>query len=139
MFYRLKQIFRLIFPRYDEKDDKLAREFLSESEYRLFQNMSGYDKKHSINLLRDILKNAEQNDFKLLQKLALLHDIGKSKNYTVLKRIFYFITKNRKHCQDGYEILNDLDKTLAEYVLKHHDDNPSDKLLQIFKKFDDRN
>ncbi|BDU51231.1 HD domain-containing protein [Haliovirga abyssi] len=143
MFNRVKQLIRYVFPNYTGKDENMARKYLDKYEFELFDNMSNYDKKHSINILKDILKDIELKDNKKIIKLALLHDIGKEKDINIVDRILHVILKNNSklsnHTIKGYEKLKKYNIEMAKLILEHHNKNIKNEELKKFQKLDDNN
>lgn len=58
-------------------DWALVSEHLSEAELSLFKGMQPQDQRHSVQVLRSLLAEGEEDE--LLLKAALLHDVGKSR------------------------------------------------------------
>lgn len=139
MSYRIKQLLNYFVFKYKKEDDLIAKKYLSNEEYAIFEKMTDYDKKHSVNIVKDILKSNNYKDNIYLIKASLLHDIGKIEGYNIINRIFYALTKNKRHCEKGYEIMKDVDKNIAEFILHHHDKNPENEIIIQFQKIDDVN
>lgn len=138
MYYRIRQLYRFLFVPYKKKYNYFVRLFLNKEEYELFKNMKRYDKVHSFAVLIGILRTGYNEKYPILAKLALLHDVGKSKNYTLLDRILAVFRKDIRHCQNGYAMLKNINEDLAHYVLCHHDKS-YDEILRIFKQIDNKN
>ncbi|TDT68104.1 HD domain-containing protein [Hypnocyclicus thermotrophus] len=142
MLYKLKQVLNIIYPKIREKDYQLVIKYLEPLELNIFNEMSTYDKKHSINILKDCLKNEKLKDDILYLKLALLHDCGKDKKTKFYQRVFHSITKKgvlQFHTKRGFEKIKDINYKLALLILKHHNKNIQNEKLKIFRKIDDRN
>lgn len=143
MFYRIRQLLRYIYPNLKKEDINFAKQFLTREEFILFNNMISYDKKHSINILRDVLKEDQLKDNKKMIKLALLHDIGKEKSIGIIKRISYVLFKNvqslKEHPKKAYDLLKALDEELANLALGHHNNKTEDFLMKKFQEIDDKN
>lgn len=143
MFNRVKQLIRYIFQNYTDEDKQLAMKYLDEYEFKLFNDMGNYDKKHSINILKDILNNKVLKDNKKIIKLALLHDIGKEKNITIIDRVLYVIFKKNSKLSDhtikGYGKYKEYNIEIARLILEHHNKNIKNEELKVFQKLDDNN
>ncbi|MGM0508822.1 MAG: HD domain-containing protein [Fusobacteriota bacterium] len=128
----------------------MAKAYLTKEEYNLFCQMSSYDKKHSVKVLKKVLENDNIKEDIIITKLSLLHDIGKAKNISFFERILHVMfkssTKLKNHPKMGYNKLNILsNRTKEDYyyeelkklVLNHHKENTKNKKLIIFQKIDD--
>lgn len=142
MFYRLKQVFNLIFPNIKEEDIEFAETYLKDAEKKYFEKMSAYDKRHSINVLKDILDDDLLMNDSMYYRLALLHDCGKPARTTFFQRVHYVFTKKGAlefHPKRGYEIIKNYDYKLALLILKHHNGNIQNEKLLHFQKIDSKN
>lgn len=104
--------------------------------------MSAYDKKHSVNVLKGVLKSQLLRNDKLFIRLALLHDCGKDPKTTFGQRVKHSLFKAGRikfHPKRGYEKLNHLDYKLALLVQKHHNKNIDNEKLRAFQKIDNKN
>lgn len=140
LFYRIRQGIRYFYPNFNTKDEELAKIFLSEKEYELFTKMGEYDKKHSVNIVRDILKTNKSKDKDTLIHLGFLHDVGKDKN-SIFSRIKKVILGYHTDAHDvkGYEKLKKFDEHIAWLVLNHHNKFVDEEILKVFQEYDDRN
>lgn len=86
---RIKQGLTYIFIRYNQKNNLIVREILTDEEFKIFNEMSEYDKIHSFNLFKLVKENATLKDNINYLKLALLHDCGKE-NLSLLLRVKKF-------------------------------------------------
>ena len=75
---RLRQGFRALFAFTEEVDSNLVQEYLSPSQYALFQRMSHSEQLHSVNVLQGLLNQEESTPIDLAVA-GLLHDVGKSR------------------------------------------------------------
>ncbi|MDO5089553.1 MAG: HD domain-containing protein [Leptotrichiaceae bacterium] len=135
--YVVKKGMEYFFPEIDENIYNEAVQHLSVKERKIFENMSKYDKAHSLEVYRK-LKNTELKNDKLYLRLALLHDCGKGK-VSVITRIFHKFglkTSLRNHALKGYEKIKNIDSELSILVKNHHNKNCSDK-MSVFQKCDD--
>lgn len=138
MIDRIRQGLNYIYGVYNERDDELARKFLSAREYEIFIEMSNYDKVHSIEVLKMLLEDDKLCYKKEYIKLALLHDCGKE-GAGLLKRMKKVIVGDRRledHPERSYEILKDINPKVAKLSKVHHKkDVPKD--LKRFQDIDD--
>lgn len=136
---RVKQGLRFIFFRYNSKNNTYIKKFLSEEEFKIFLGMSEYEKIHSFNLLKLLLKDEILKNDKIYLKLALLHDCGK-KNYSLFKRIKKVLIGDKElelHSENSYKKLKDINLDLANLAKIHHDIEVDEK-MKIFKNLDDK-
>lgn len=138
MIDRIRQGLNYIYGVYNERDDELARKFLSAKEYEVFIGMSNYDKVHSIEVLKMLLEDDKLCYKKEYIKLALLHDCGKE-GAGLLKRVKKVIVGDRRleqHSERSYEMLKDINPKVAKLCKVHHKkDVPKD--LKRFQDIDD--
>ncbi|NLM21118.1 MAG: hypothetical protein GX207_05145 [Peptococcaceae bacterium] len=85
MLYRFCQFFNAACPRIDAKEYLWVRKVLSEKEYRLFLQQALPDRRHALDVAREIEDNSEnitkihgKTGYRNLLHAALLHDCGKS-------------------------------------------------------------
>lgn len=167
--YRVKQFFKAISAKITAEDLNLINEYLNENEIQLFNRLPVYDKKHCINVARDIIKEVDENEFNknnkdithnMLIKAALLHDIGKL--YRTLnpidKSILVLLDKATKgnlknyktikkihvyynHGEEGYKLLKDknYNNKFLEVIKNHHNKEIVCPYTEIIKKYDNRN
>ena len=142
MIYKVKQVYTMIFSKLKEEDKKLIEENLEGVEREIFEEMHPYDKKHSVNVLKGVLKSNVLREDKLYIRLALLHDCGKDVKTTFGQRVKYSLFKVGRihfHPKRGYEKLNEMDYKLALLVQKHHNKNIDNDKLRAFQKIDNKN
>lgn len=142
MIYRFKQVYTMLFPKLKYEDLVLVSTNIDGVEREIFDTMSDYDKKHSVNVLKGVLKNSLLAEDNLYRRLALLHDCGKDPKTTFGERVKYALFKVGKlrfHNNRGFEKLNDIDYKLALLVLKHHNKNIDNDKLRAFQKIDGKN
>ncbi len=143
MFYRISQAWRALFAKPSPSDKELAFKILKSSwERELFKSLSRYDQNHSIRILKEILEY-EKNPSILLQRFALLHDVGKDPSLTLLDRAIYSkfkISRKEigKHPYLGYLKVKEYDLELAEYIAKHHS-AVEESIIKTFQYYDNRN
>lgn len=161
--YRIKQFYWSLTSKLDLDDIEFINIYLNDKEKELFNKLSTYEQKHSVNVAWDVMnecKNSEKKEY--LVKVALLHDIGKTvkslnpieksivvlldniskgriKNYTNFKIIDIYYN----HADKGYKILKEIgnydDRFL--YLIKNHHNYSiiEDKDLNILKSCDNKN
>lgn len=160
--YRIKQFYRSIVCKINDKDINFIERYLENVELKLFRMLPVYDQKHCINVARDVkcflsLRKLESKD---LIKVALLHDIGKIYNSMnpIDKSIMVIMNKitNGKiksfnnikkvnvyynHGEIGYNILKKYkyDDRFLFLIRNHHNNNVNDIELDLLKECDDRN
>ncbi|OQY07146.1 MAG: hypothetical protein B6I28_05800 [Fusobacteriia bacterium 4572_132] len=141
MFNRIKQGITFLIPNYTKKDNELMEQYLNYAERKIFFEMSKYDKKHSIKVLKDVMKS-NLKDNQMMLKLALLHDVGKE-NISLLERINYVLfqksEKMKNHTKKGFEKLKNINLELANLILIHHNEDLQDENMIEFQKIDDKN
>ncbi len=138
MIDRIRQGLNYIYGVYNERDDELARKYLSAREYEIFIGMSNYDKVHSIEVLKMLLEDDKLCYKKEYIKLALLHDCGKE-GAGLLKRMKKVIVGDRRleeHPERSYDLLKEVNPKVAKLSRAHHrKDVPKD--LKRFQDIDD--
>lgn len=135
---KMKQGISYIFCKYDIKFDEEVKQILSDTEYKIFSEMSNYDKWHSYSLLKKVEGNKILSNKNLYLKLALLHDCGKG-NASLFRRIKKTLIGDKKlerHPLNAYEKLKNCNLELAILCLKHHSLNVDD-FMKEFQKLDD--
>lgn len=138
MFSRLKQGFRCLFLKFNKNQELEVKRILSLDEFKIFNEMSDYDKLHSFLIYKSVMENEVLKEDKLYLKLALLHDSGKG-NITFLRRVKKVLIgdeKLEKHPQNAFEKLKEIDLELAKLCRDHHKKNVENK-MKIFQKIDD--
>ena len=142
MIYKIKQVYNIFFPKLKDEDLELIEINLEEAERKIFDEMHPYDKKHSINVLKGVLKNVFLKNDMLYRRLALLHDCGKDSSTTFMTRVKYSLFKIGRihyHPSRGYEKLREIDYKLALLIQKHHNRNIDNIKLKAFQKIDNKN
>lgn len=143
--YRLWQFKHVLLPQLDIQQWQQALLGLPAPLSRQLQILKKSEKAHVLRVYVAIIKEPDLPEAlrtELLQ-LALLHDIGKSIArhgllFKVLKVLFPIA--NTQHCVAGALFLkkNQVARVMVRRVLRHHDKKTSDRVLQLFQKFDDR-
>lgn len=134
IFRKIKEYF---FSEIEEDLLEEALEYLDYNERKIFENMSKYDKFHSLKVYEK-LKNSRIGKEKIYLKLALLHDCGKG-NIGIIKRILHKLglkTELKNHSDFGMKKLENINKDLAILIKNHHNKNYSHE-MKIFQKCDD--
>ena len=80
MIQRFQQGIRALFAFAQDVDYELAERYLESEQMTLFRSMAKSEQLHSINVLRDVLKQEAQTP-QDLAVVALLHDCGKSRKH----------------------------------------------------------
>lgn len=164
MIYRIKQFIWAIRAQITEKDKKFIEKYLNKLELQIFNKMNDMDKKHSINTARDVKKECKGKkiNYRMLIKVALLHDIGKSEYdiNIIEKSIVVLLNKFTKgkikkysnikcidiyynHANIGYEIFKELgyNESFLFLIKNHHNSDiiNSDIELTILQNCDNKN
>lgn len=115
-----------MFSRYTKADHNYARSYLNIQEMALFNQLPGFEKKHSVLVAKKLMGKAHDNpklDERTLVKLGLLHDIGKvvEHNSIITKSVLVII---RYFFPNYYNNLADQGKNNPRfrryYIHKHH-------------------
>ncbi len=136
---RLKQVYTYIFCSYSDEFDLLVKNILTDEEFKIFNEMSEYDKLHSFNLYKLVKENKTLSTDVNYLKLALLHDCGK-KNFSLLRRVKKVLIGDKKienHPSLAYKKLENINKVVGKLALKHHLP-PFDEKMKIFQQLDDK-
>lgn len=136
---RLKQVYTYIFCSYSDEFDLLVKNILTDEEFKIFNEMSEYDKLHSFNLYKLVKENKSLSTDINYLKLALLHDCGKE-NFSLLRRVKKVLIGDKKienHPSLAYKKLENINKIVGELALKHHLP-PFDEKMKIFQQLDDK-
>jgi hypothetical protein len=140
MLRRIKQGLRFLFGRYDEKNNELVKEILSPEEYTIFLAMGEYDRVHSLNILKEVMKDEFLKDDENYLKLALLHDCGKGKAgiFSRIKVVSIGGKTLKKHPGNSWDMLKEINLIVAGLASKHHTEYLDEKMKK-FQEIDDRN
>lgn len=140
MFYRIRQVLTYIFAKYEEKNNKIVREVLSEDEYAVFSGMKEYDKIHSVNMLKETMEDELLRNDKNYLKLALLHDCGKESAGLIsrIKQASIGDEVLKKHPERSYKRLLGINPFVADLARSHHMTDTRGKMKR-FQEIDDRN
>lgn len=94
---RTRQFFRALFAKMTSVDLVFVRKHLNDTEQCLFFDMNETVQKHCVNValtVLDLLDDAIVNDYAVVLKAALLHDIGKTRgNFNVLDQVSYVLVR----------------------------------------------
>ncbi|WP_372714443.1 HD domain-containing protein [Ilyobacter sp.] len=140
MFYRIRQVLTYIFSKYEEKNNEIVREILSEDEYAVFSRMKEYDKIHSVNMLKEAREDELLKKDKNYLKLALLHDCGKEGAGLIarIKQVSIGDEILKKHPERSYKKLLEINPFVADLARSHHFSGTIGKMKR-FQEIDDRN
>ncbi|GLC30486.1 HDIG domain-containing metalloprotein [Clostridium omnivorum] len=162
--YRVKQFFWAITAKMSLEDINFIKSYLNSSEVELFNTLTGYEQKHSVNVAMDVKETCRaknMNSYNMI-RVALLHDIGKTQARLnpIEKSIFVIINKLSKgrlkniktlkkvekyynHGEIGYRILKECGKYDDRflYLIENHHNKSivGDKELEILIESDDKN
>ena len=151
--YRLKQFYFGMFSKYTKADEAFARGYLKIEEMALFNQLPGFEKRHSVVVARKMMAAAHQYpslDQKKLIRLGLLHDIGKiaEKNSLFTKSVLVIIRFILPKLYDQLaEKGKDNPRFRRYYIHKHHGAvgaellekiGESSEILSIIAKHDPR-
>ena len=134
---RFKQFFISMFSRYTKADQAFARSYLNIQEMALFNQLPGFEKKHSVVVAQKMLAaihGKPELDERKMVRLGLLHDIGKvmERNSILTKSVLVII---RFLCPWLYDRLADTGKDhpifRRFYIHKHHGQVGADLLAKI--------
>lgn len=165
-FYRVKQFIWGIESSFKKIDYSYIGTYLNKNEMLMFDKLKKSDKHHCIRVCKDSLillkdKNIKMDEYRV-GKIALLHDIGKSKYHLNLieKSLIVVLDKFSKgnlkkydnikqiniyynHPKIGYQMLktHNYDKELLEVVRYHHKNKEfkSNKIIDIISTCDNKN
>jgi putative nucleotidyltransferase with HDIG domain len=162
--YRVKQFYWSITCKIDLKDLELINKYLDDNEKKLFNNLSTYEQKHSLNVAREVIEVCKKNRIynESLIKASILHDIGKvHKRLNPIEKSLLVMLDNiskgklRKykninridvyynHGDKGYNILKNTGRYDERflYLIKNHHSNfiIGDKELDILRTCDSKN
>lgn len=138
MIGRIKQGLLFLFGRYREEWDKEVEVVLSQEEFKVFKNMSEYDRIHSFRLYQMVKKDRLLKD-EIYKKLALLHDCGKynASLYRRIKKVLIGEKTLDNHSELSYEKLKNINLKLAKLARVHHKKS-EDRYMQRFQELDDK-
>lgn len=163
MINRVKQFIRAMTAKIDSSDVDFINKYLNESEKALFNQLSTYEKKHSLCVARDILRQVTKDNLEYqmyIVKVGLLHDIGKIKYRlnTIDRVILVLLDKfskgkikninNKKvhiyffHGEEGYNILKSMgyEEPFLNIVRDHHSNKNRENVdMRLLVDADNRN
>ncbi|MDP4147304.1 MAG: HDIG domain-containing protein [Bacillota bacterium] len=160
---RVKQFYLGITSKLNSNDHQYLKIHLTDDEISIFNRLTTYEKKHSINVARDVEKVCASKGInnELLIKAALLHDIGKVyKPVGIINKSAMVVLDNisggrlrrfsniksidvyYNHGEKGYNLLKNHgynDRLL--YLIRNHHNNKIDNdiELNILRECDDNN
>lgn len=152
MLQRFQQGIRALFAFAQDVDYDLAERYLESEQMTLFRSMAKSEQLHSLNVLRDVLKQETQTPHDLAVA-ALLHDCGKSRKHLAVwqKTLSVLVKKlapawdkrlsedgdlnfwrapfivRRHHPRWGAELMRDRNSSdCVIWLIEHHADNADD-------------
>lgn len=139
MIARVRQGLLFLFGKYKEEWSVEIKKILSDEEFKIFSQMSEYDKIHSYRLYKLVLEDNLLKDEKIYKKLALLHDCGKynASLYRRVKKVLVGEKSLENHSEISYLKLKDINLKLAELARKHHQKS-EDIYMKRFQQLDDK-
>lgn len=158
--YRIKQFYWAVTSKINSEDITFINSYLDKNEKNIFNKLSSYEQKHSINVAKDVMQISKGNEN--LIKAALLHDIGKiyKRLNPIEKSLIVILNKISKgklkkfsnfkkidiyynHAEKGYNLLKSYkkyDEKFLYLIKNHHNDKiTGNKELDILKKCDSMN
>lgn len=165
---RVKQFYINVTDLMKKEDYEYVEKILDNEEYNIFIKLLKSEQKHSVRIAKDIENIIENkliqdeeiiNNKELLIKVALLHDIGKTrKKLNVFDKSIIVILNNLtdgklknikrskkvqcyyNHSEYSYEILKKMneEEALLDIVRYHHSDEQG-SIIEFFKSIDDKN
>ncbi|MGL4392606.1 MAG: HD domain-containing protein [Fusobacteriaceae bacterium] len=138
---RLRQGLQYIFCRYDKNNESEIKNILFLDEWKIFSEMSDYDKNHGYIIFNRAKNNENLRNNILFLKLALLHDCGKE-NSSLFRRVKKVLIGDKileEHSENGYKKLLKINYPLAVLIKMHHENTKNFENLEIkiFQKLDD--
>ena len=142
-----------MFSRYTKADEAFTRSYLNIQEMALFNQLPGFEKKHSVVVAKKMLEAIHVQpdlDERKIARLGLLHDIGKigERNSIMTKSILVIIRFFFPRLYDRLaEVGRDNPHFKRFYIHKHHGAvgaellekiGESSEILSIIKKHDPR-
>ncbi len=144
--YRCWQLKQTLFPKIDQELLNEVLKKLPENLIADFKALRRSEIAHTLRVYKAIKESSTvlEKDRGMLLEMALLHDIGKG---ITRDTVFFKIAKvllpisSNAHAIAGAKLLHKkrMGKVLVRRVLRHHDKNHSDRLLEVFQIFDDMN
>ena len=165
MFYRIRQLFKALFPRIRPQELSWAHSLLSDSAWRLFQKQSQPEQRHALDVAQELSGLSGRftpQQTRTLLVAALLHDCGKSRVHVKLRhRILAVLLSpwpvflkerfashspttalaldiHKEHARWGRDLAAQagLSEAILTLILEHHD--PKEALGKLLKQADSR-
>lgn len=162
MIYRVKQFFWAITAKLTPEEQDFIKQYLSEEEEKLFNQLKVYEQKHCINVAKALQNEVQDMNQENMIRAGLLHDIGKIKYPIgpIRKSMMVLLDKFTKgkiakytrlgmvrcyyeHPQLGYELLKQksgYQDEFLRFIQQHHQEinevEYEDKALDLLKKWD---
>lgn len=134
---RIQQGIYALFAFAREVDYELAERYLNLEQIALFRSMAKSEQLHSLNVLRDVLLQAEQTPGDLAVA-ALLHDSGKSRKHLMVwqKTISVLVRKLLPELDNRLSVDRKLSFWRAPFIVRRHHPKWSGELLSQMKSSD---
>lgn len=123
VLYRSRQFFRGLRPSLQPTEIALARSMLNPAEFSLFLNAEARDRRHSVDLLLLLSREAEAQGTVPEQPLliaALLHDVGKGRMATWYRIAFVFLNAVSPRLARSCEDAEGAEWRRSLWRLRHH-------------------
>ncbi|OGC12047.1 hypothetical protein A3K48_06190 [candidate division WOR-1 bacterium RIFOXYA12_FULL_52_29] len=135
--YRFRQFWNAVFSQYCKNDEKFAALYLRPQELAIFNQLPGFEKKHSVVVARKMLAMSRLHldlDPSKMARVGLLHDIGKvlERNNVATKAVLVCL---RFFLPGAYEYLAEKGRTnrlfRKIYLYKYHGELGAEMLEKI--------
>lgn len=165
MIYRIRQLWRTLFPHIQPEELAWVRSLLSGPAWLLFQKQSLPEQRHSLDVAQDLTSRADSLDPRQMRTLltaALLHDCGKSRiNIKIKHRVLAVLLSpwsdslqarfashssttalalsiHKKHACWGSDLAAQagLDAAIQTLIIEHH--SPQEPLGKLLEQADSR-
>ncbi len=121
--YRARQFFRGLRPHLSPQEIALARVMLSPAEFTLFLHAEARDRRHSMDLLQLLSREAQAQGALLpeaMQVAALLHDVGKGRMAAWHRVTFVLLNATSPRVSRALESSSGAEWRRSLWRLRHH-------------------
>ena len=127
---RIRQGIRALFAFAQDVDFDLAERYLNTKQMALFRALAPAEQLHSLNVLRDVLQQADQTPHDLAVA-ALLHDSGKCRVHLAVwqKTLSILVKKFMPRLDSALSVEPDLTFWRAPFIVRRHHPKWSGELL----------